>query len=109
MALIVCPDCSTQLSDLAPACPKCGRPMRATAPVATTTKRPKNRTVAIVLALFLGGVGAHKFYLEKPGEGFLFILFCWTFIPAILGLFAAFHYMSLTDQQFQESAYQRKL
>jgi TM2 domain-containing membrane protein YozV len=98
--------------------------MRATAPVATTTKRAKNRTVAIVLALFLGGVGAHKFYLEKPGEGFLFILFLCLggvgalktpgggfliFIPIILGLFAAFHYMSLSDQQFQESAYQRKL
>ena len=28
MALLSCPDCSSQISDLAWACPKCGRPMR---------------------------------------------------------------------------------
>ena len=27
MALIKCPDCQTDVSDLAPACPKCGRPV----------------------------------------------------------------------------------
>ena len=27
MALVKCPDCSTECSDLAPACPKCGRPL----------------------------------------------------------------------------------
>ncbi len=27
MALIHCPDCQTECSDLAPACPKCGRPL----------------------------------------------------------------------------------
>lgn len=26
MALVVCPDCQTEVSDSAPACPKCGRP-----------------------------------------------------------------------------------
>jgi hypothetical protein len=29
MAMIKCPDCATDLSDLAVACPKCGRPMKA--------------------------------------------------------------------------------
>lgn len=28
MPLIECPDCQSQISDLAPACPKCGRPMK---------------------------------------------------------------------------------
>ncbi len=27
MPLITCPDCSSQVSDAAPACPKCGRPI----------------------------------------------------------------------------------
>jgi len=27
MALIACPDCSTQVSDRAPTCPKCGAPI----------------------------------------------------------------------------------
>jgi Flp pilus assembly protein TadB len=30
MSLIACPDCSTSVSDAAPACPKCGRPIAAT-------------------------------------------------------------------------------
>lgn len=27
MALVVCPDCGSQVSDQAPQCPKCGRPI----------------------------------------------------------------------------------
>lgn len=46
----------------------------------------KDRTTAIVLALLLGGVGVHKFYLDRPGAGVLYLLFCWTFIPSFLGL-----------------------
>ena len=46
--------------------------------------RRKDKTAAIVLALFLGGFGAHKFYLDKPGVGVAYVLFCWTLIPAFL-------------------------
>ncbi len=46
----------------------------------------KDRTTAIVLALLLGGVGVHKFYLDRPGAGVVYLLFCWTFIPGFLGL-----------------------
>ena len=28
MALIICPDCSTEVSDQAISCPKCGRPLK---------------------------------------------------------------------------------
>ncbi|EFL92339.1 TM2 domain-containing hypothetical protein [Candidatus Regiella insecticola LSR1] len=33
---------------------------------------------------FFGGIGAHKFYLGKIGQGFLYLLFFWTLIPAII-------------------------
>ena len=36
----------------------------------------KSRTVSVGLSLVLGGIGAHKFYLGKPGVGFLYFLFC---------------------------------
>lgn len=32
MALVACPDCGTQVSDLAPACPRCARPVAAPLP-----------------------------------------------------------------------------
>ena len=44
----------------------------------------RNKTTAAVLAFFLGGVGGHKFYLGQNGMGVLYVLFCWTFIPAFI-------------------------
>ena len=42
-----------------------------------------------VLAIFLGGLGAHRFYLGQFALGFVYLIFCWTFIPAILGVIDA--------------------
>lgn len=39
-----------------------------------------------LFALFLGGFGVHKFYVGKVGLGVVYLLFCWTFIPAIIAL-----------------------
>jgi TM2 domain-containing membrane protein YozV len=50
----------------------------------------KNPTAAVLLALFLGGLGAHKFYLGQTGLGVLYLLFCWTTIPSIIALIEAF-------------------
>ncbi|HHP5671100.1 TPA: TM2 domain-containing protein [Escherichia coli] len=45
-----------------------------------------NKTVYIILALFLGGFGGHKFYAGKIGAGILYLIFCLTFIPAVLAI-----------------------
>ena len=34
----------------------------------------KSKTTAILLAFFLGGLGIHKFYLNRPGQGIAIIL-----------------------------------
>jgi TM2 domain-containing membrane protein YozV len=39
-----------------------------------------------VLALLLGGLGIHKFYAGHIGLGILYLLFCWTGIPAVIAL-----------------------
>ena len=44
-------------------------------------------TVYLLLALFLGGVGAHDFYVGKPVTGLIKLVFCWTGIPTIISLF----------------------
>ena len=46
----------------------------------------KDKNVAAVLALFLGGLGVHKFYLGRIGAGIVYLVFFWTAIPALLGL-----------------------
>jgi len=60
-----------------------------------------DRGTAGLLALFLGAVGAHKFYLGKPGQGLLYLVFCWTFIPALIGLIEGVTYLASSDESFQ--------
>lgn len=52
-------------------------------------QRKVNKSVYVLLALFLGGVGAHKFYSGKTGLGLLYLLFGWTFIPMLIGVIEA--------------------
>jgi len=49
----------------------------------------KSVGAGVLLALFLGGFGFHKFYLGQPGLGVLYLLFCWTFIPSIISVVEA--------------------
>lgn len=61
----------------------------------------KNKTVAGLLGIFLGGLGIHKFYLGKIGQGIVYILFCWTFIPAVIGFIEGIVYLCSNDENFQ--------
>ena len=45
-----------------------------------------NKVVYCVLAIFLGGIGVHKFYAGKIASGVLYLLFCWTLIPSFIAL-----------------------
>lgn len=58
------------------------------------------RAKAILLALFLGGIGGHKFYLNKVGQGIVSLLFCWTFIPVIIALIDIIRYALMSNEQF---------
>jgi len=60
------------------------------------------RSKAIVLALFFGGVGVHKFYLDQPIRGMFYLLFCWTFIPAIIAIIDIIYYLLLGDEKFDK-------
>ncbi|MEK4132020.1 TM2 domain-containing protein [Solibacillus sp. FSL W8-0474] len=62
----------------------------------------KNKGVAILLALFLGGFGAHKFYLGKSGQGIMYLLFFWTFVPGLLALIDLIRYIVTDETKWNE-------
>ncbi|NHN31917.1 TM2 domain-containing protein [Paenibacillus agricola] len=61
----------------------------------------KSKVTAGILAILLGGIGAHKFYLGKPGMGILYLVFCWAIIPSIIGIIEGVLYLTKTEQEFQ--------
>ena len=67
----------------------------------------KDKNLAAILALFLGGFGVHKFYLNKIGQGVLYAMFCWTFIPTILG-FLDFILLLVKDKDDFDFEYNKK-
>lgn len=62
----------------------------------------KSRLVAAALAFFFGTFGAHKFYLNKSGQGFLYLIFCWTYIPTIISIIEGVVYLMQSDDKFLE-------
>lgn len=90
---VFCRTCGAPILAAAEICPKCGVRQR-------VVSGGKNRGLAAVLALFLGGIGVHKFYLGQIGLGVIYLLFCWTFIPAIVALIEAILLFAMTDEKF---------
>lgn len=61
----------------------------------------KNRGTAVVLALLLGGLGVHHFYMGRTMRGLLYLLFCWTLVPSFLALLEAIYYALMSEKNFQ--------
>jgi TM2 domain-containing membrane protein YozV len=96
-----CLACAAVLDSRAEICPKCG--VRQQSPPMggmTPTASGKSRMAAALFALLLGGLGVHKFYLGQTGMGVLYLLFCWTFIPAIIGFIEGIVLLTQSDAAF---------
>lgn len=63
-------------------------------------RKGKNKVAAGLLGIFLGGIGVHKFYLDQVGMGILYLIFCWTFIPALVGFIEGIIYLTMSDEAF---------
>ena len=61
----------------------------------------KNKYVAAALAFFLGGLGAHKFYLGKNLQGIIYLVFFWTYVPAIIAFIECITYLCMSETEFQ--------
>ena len=61
----------------------------------------RSKVAAGVLGILLGDLGIHKFYLGKIGLGILYLCFCWTGIPGVIGLIEGILYLCSNDAEFQ--------
>lgn len=103
-----CSECGEIIKLKAEICPKCGvrqLPNNAGSSINFGELAPngKSRITAALLALFLGGLGIHKFYLGQSGVGIIYLLFCWTFIPALLALIDFIVLLTMNDTSFNQT------
>ena len=60
----------------------------------------KSKTTATILAFFLGGIGGHRFYLGQAGRGILYLIFCWTFVPAFIAFIDFIIFLTMSEESF---------
>lgn len=87
-----CRECGRNIPASVILCPNCGAQQ--------VVLSQKNKVIAALLAFFLGGLGIHKFYLDRPIQGLFYILFCWTFIPTIIAFIEGVIYLFTSDREF---------
>jgi len=89
----VCRDCTREV-DGKVYCSSCA----VSASVVQTST--KSKLAAGLLAILLGGLGIHRFYLGHIGLGLVYLLFCWTGIPSIIGIVEGIIYLTMSDEEF---------
>jgi len=108
-----CPHCDEPIADHLDTCPICNKDVRPPARPPKTIAAPppalpdltpaqralfdaefeqvaKNPGTAQVLAFLLGGLGMHHFYMGQWAIGLVYLAFCWTYVPILVGLIEAF-------------------
>lgn len=72
-------------------------------------RRYSPRKIAIVLAVFLGWLGAHRFYLGQIGWGIVYLIILYVFPPLVvaLGLIDAARYLFMTEDDFNTALVRR--
>jgi len=112
-----CSNCGAQCATNQAVCLQCGTALGNTANEPVVIAQPTvvqptngmhhgyvqgnyNKTTAAILAFLIGGLGAHKFYHGSFGWGVLYIVFCPTFIPAIVSLIEAIMYLTMSQSEY---------
>ncbi|MGA6994334.1 MAG: NINE protein [Candidatus Deferrimicrobiaceae bacterium] len=92
-----CVNCGTSIDARAEICPGCG----VRQPSLRRPGKIGRRVAAAIFAILLGSFGVHRFYLGQTGWGILYVLFCWTLIPALAGLIEGILYLTMSDEEFE--------
>lgn len=88
-----CVGCGAELHASATQCPKCGAEL--------STEGEKSKIMTGVLALLLGHLGIHRFYLGQ-WVGIFYLLFVWTFIPTIVAVIEGIYFLVMSEDKFNQ-------
>lgn len=71
----------------------------------TLVRRTSRRKMAIVLAIFLGWLGGHRFYQGQIGWGIVYLIIFYVFAPLVIviSLIDAIRYLFMSDEEFERS------
>lgn len=78
MAMIYCRECGYKHSDKAKSCPKCGY---------MEYDLTKSTVIYLLLVVFVGMLGAHRFYSGKTGSGIAMLILTLSGIGIIVSIF----------------------
>ena len=101
-----CYNCGTEINAQQVMCVKCGVALGHTSGGgASVAQGEKNKTVAALLALFIGWLGAHKFYHGSWGWGLVYLALTLTvvlsFIPGIAGVVEAVIFFTMDEAKYE--------
>lgn len=99
----ICANCHKPINVTFSTCPFCGavQPSGYTETIGVPIQSGShNKTTAGLLAILLGSFGVHKFYLGQGGQGFIYLIFCWTGIPGLAGIVEGIVYLTMNDMEF---------
>jgi TM2 domain-containing membrane protein YozV len=91
--MVFCRACGKDIHESAGTCPHCGAAQR--------IGSRKNKIVAGLLALFLGGFGILRFYLGQ-WWGLFYLVFFWTFLPYAIGFVEGIVFLCTSDRKWEE-------
>jgi TM2 domain-containing membrane protein YozV len=92
-----CVNCGASIDAKAEICPACG----VRQPSVRRPGKISRRVAAAIFAIIFGSFGVHRFYLGQIGWGILYVLFCWTLIPAVAGLIEGILYLTMSEEEFE--------
>lgn len=73
---------------------------RALGETSGTQRASKSKAAATLWCIFLGGFGAHKFYMGSWGWGIVYLLTSWLYLPFIVAMVEWIRYVLMSDDEF---------
>jgi TM2 domain-containing membrane protein YozV len=61
-----------------------------------------NRKKALLLSVFLGIFGIHRFYLREPWIGLSYLVFAWSLVPLLLSVIDFAFLARMSEDEFDE-------